>query len=55
VHRPDVVAKYPDDADAWEQHITADVAARARRERIGDLRGQQALPIGLEDDGVDHE
>jgi hypothetical protein len=52
VHRPDVLAGYPDDADAWEQHITADAAARARRER-GDPVGQQAPPIGLEKDGVD--
>jgi hypothetical protein len=55
VHRPDVLAEYPDDADAWEQHITTDVAARVRRERVGDLRGQQALPIGLDDDDVDHD
>jgi hypothetical protein len=55
VHRMDVVAEYPDDADAWERHITADVAARARREATGNLGGQQALPIGLEGDGVDHD
>jgi hypothetical protein len=55
VHRPDVVAEYPDDADAWEQHVSADVAARACRERGGDLVGQQALPMSLEDDDVDRD
>jgi hypothetical protein len=54
VHRMDVVAVYPDVADAWEQHVTADVAARARREGGGDLCDQQALPISLEDGGVEH-
>jgi hypothetical protein len=55
VHRADVLAEYPDDADAWERHIIADVAARARRERFGDLVSEQALPIGLEGDSVDND
>jgi len=53
VHRPDVVAEYPPDTEAWEEHTAADVAARARRERGAALGDQQALPI--EDDGVGHD
>jgi hypothetical protein len=30
-HRPDVLADYPDDTTAWEQHIAADVAHRKHR------------------------
>ncbi|MBO0865591.1 MAG: hypothetical protein J2P16_11035 [Mycobacterium sp.] len=33
VHRPDVLADYPDDTDAWQQHVAADVTARASLER----------------------
>lgn len=32
MHRPDVLADYPDDSAEWEQHVAADVAARKARE-----------------------
>lgn len=31
-HRPDLVAEYPDDREAWDEHVTGDIAERERRE-----------------------
>jgi hypothetical protein len=30
LHRPDVLADYPDDTDAWQRHLAADLARRHR-------------------------
>lgn len=31
-HRPDLLADYPDDSTEWEEHLSADIAARRARD-----------------------